>query len=72
MQYQQIIAKAWGNEIFRNKLIRDPVGTLKAEGVELPPGVDVKVVQETDKLMHFVLPAQPAGGLDKAVDFVIC
>jgi hypothetical protein len=71
MQYNQIVAKAWGNEMFRSKLIRDPLGTLKQEGVDLPPGVSVQVVEDTEKVVHFVLPKKPAGG-EQAEDFAVC
>ena len=72
MQYQQVVAKAWGNEMFKSKLMRDPAGTLKAEGLEIPAGVSVSIVQDTATTMHFVLPMKPAGGTGKAEDFVIC
>ena len=72
MQYNQIVAKAWGNEMFRQKLMRDPGGTLKQEGVDLPAGVDVKVMEDTDNVVHFVLPKKPAGGAGTAEDFMIC
>jgi hypothetical protein len=72
MQYQQVVAKAWGNDMFRSKLLRDPAGTLKAEGIVIPTGVEVKVMEDTATVMHFVLPVKPAGGSGKAEDFVIC
>ncbi len=71
MQYQQIVAKAWGNEMFRNKLVRDPGATLAQEGVSVPAGVQVKVVEDSAKVMHLVLPVKPAGA-DKPDDFAIC
>jgi hypothetical protein len=43
-------------------LLADPAATLKAEGVniEMPAGVTLKFVEDTDKLRHMVLPAKPA------------
>jgi Nitrile hydratase, alpha chain len=72
MQYNQIVAKAWGNEMFRRKLLKDPAGTLRDEGVDLPKGVEVKVVEDTPGRIHFILPVKPAGQVDAAVDFVVC
>jgi hypothetical protein len=37
-------------------LLAEPEGVLKAEGLELPYGVAVRVIQDTDKLMHLVIP----------------
>jgi Nitrile hydratase, alpha chain len=72
MQYNQIVAKAWGNDMFLSKLRRDPTGTLKQEGVELPAGAVVKIMEDSDSVVHFVLPKKPAGGAGKAEDFMIC
>jgi hypothetical protein len=72
MQYQQIVAKAWGNDVYRQRLLRDPKGTLTSEGVSLPDDVEVKVLEDTPKLVHFVIPVKPAGGGGEAEDFFIC
>jgi hypothetical protein len=72
MQYQQIVAKAWANEVYKQRLLRDPKGALRSEGVNLPDDVDVKVLEDTPKLVHFVLPVKPAGGGGEAEDFLIC
>ena len=72
MQYQQIVAKAWANDLYRQRLLRDPKGTLRSEGVDVPDGVEVQVLEDTAKLIHFVLPVKPAGGAGQADDFFIC
>ncbi len=55
----QIIAKAWADDAFKQKLLADAVGTLKKEGIEVPAGVDVRVVENTDKVFHLMLPPKP-------------
>jgi len=57
----QLIARCWSDENFRRKFVTDPLATLKAEGVdlEMPAGASLKVVQDTEDLAHFVLPAKP-------------
>ena len=72
MQYQQIVAKAWGNAVYKQRLLRDPKGTLRSEGVEVADDVEVKVLEDGPKLVHFVLPVKPAGGGGEAEDFFIC
>jgi hypothetical protein len=56
----QVIAKCWTDEGFKRKLLADPAATLKAEGVELPAGMSVKALENTDKVFHLVIPAKPA------------
>jgi Nitrile hydratase, alpha chain len=55
----QLIAKCWADEGFKQKVLADPAATLKAEGVELPVGVSFKVHENTDKVVHLVIPAKP-------------
>ena len=67
--YGKIIARAWREPAFKAKLIADPQAALKEAGVTFPVGVTVKVVENTDKHFHFVLPPKPAGELsDEALD----
>ena len=55
----QLIAKCWADEGFKRKLLADPAATLKAEGVELPAGLSIKALENTDKVFHLVIPAKP-------------
>ena len=59
----QIIAKCWADESFKQKLLADTMATLKAEGAELPAGLTVKAVENTDTVFHLVIPAKPSGDL---------
>ena len=55
----QLIAKAWADEAFKQQLLADPATVLKAQGLELPAGLTVKVLENTDQLVHLVLPPKP-------------
>ncbi|MBF0497970.1 MAG: NHLP leader peptide family RiPP precursor [Deltaproteobacteria bacterium] len=57
--YQKIIAKAWADEDFKQRLLSNPSGTLKEEGVEVPSGVEVCVVENTPTRQYLVLPPKP-------------
>ena len=67
---QQIIAKCWSDESFKQELLADPAATLKAEGVELPAGLTVKAVENTDKVFHLVIPSKPTDLSDDDLDGV--
>ena len=60
-QMGQLIAKCWADEAFKAKLLADPAAVLKAEGAELPEGLTIKAVENTDKVFHLVIPAAPDG-----------
>jgi nitrile hydratase alpha subunit len=59
----EIIAKCWADESFKQRLLADANAALKAEGVNVPAGVSIKVLENTDKVINFVLPAKPGGEL---------
>ena len=61
-QTGRIIAKAWADEAFKAALIADPVATLKAEGIPVPEGLSLTVVENTSAHLHIVLPSKPPEG----------
>jgi hypothetical protein len=68
---RRIVAKAWMDEGFKQRLLADPAAVLKEEGVETPPGIEVRVVANTETVFHFVLPVRPSRELsDEKLDSV--
>lgn len=58
-KWKEIVKAAWTNEAFRQALIENPVGTLKAAGMD--PGVgSVQIHENNGGTRHFVIPARPA------------
>ena len=43
--YRRLVAKAWDDEAFKQRLIATPAEVLKEHGVEIPAGVEVKVLE---------------------------
>ena len=58
--YAKIVAKAWADEAYKEELTANPIAVLASEGVAIPEGVEVQVVEEfresTDDVFYFVLP----------------
>jgi hypothetical protein len=70
-EFAKIIAKAWRDPAFKAELIANPAAALKAEGIDVPAGMTVTVVENTDKQFHLVLPPVPTDALsDEALDAV--
>jgi hypothetical protein len=59
-KWGQITAKAWTDANFKKRLLSDPVAVLKDYGVDLPPDVKIKVVEDTDTLHYLSLPPKPS------------
>ena len=68
--YGRIVAKAWADEAFKQRLLADPAAVLKAEGLAVPEGVELRLVENTDKVVHLTLPAKPAELSDEQLDDV--
>jgi hypothetical protein len=43
--FGRIVAKAWEDDAFKQRLMTSPVAVLKEHGMEVLPGVDVKIVE---------------------------
>ena len=52
-----VTAKYHGDPDFKALLDADPTGTLKEEGLEIPEGKEVKLLFNTESLLHLVLPS---------------
>jgi SagB-type dehydrogenase family enzyme len=63
----QLIARAWTDEPFKQRLVREPEAVLKEHGFELDPGsrLQLKVVESNDQVQHLYFPCEgelPDGG----------
>jgi hypothetical protein len=61
-----ILAKCWADASFKTQLLADPTAALKAEGIEVPAGCTVRVLENTDKVLNYVLPPNPNAELSDA------
>jgi len=67
-KYAKLVAKAWSDEAFKERLLSDSRAVLEAEGISVPPGVDVKVLEQTDTQLFVVIPKMPAGLVTGAIE----
>jgi len=59
-KWAQLVARAWSDERLKQRILADPVSVLREHGIELPHGVEVRVVEPTPDRMYFLLPPKPA------------
>lgn len=69
--HAKIIAKAWSDPAFKAKLMANPAVTLEAEGINVPAGVTVTVVENTKNHFHLVLPPKPSRKLSDSDEWAI-
>jgi Nitrile hydratase, alpha chain len=59
-QWSQLVARAWADPAFKQRLIADPAAVLKENGLLVPAGIKIIVVENTNKVLHLTLPLPPA------------
>ena len=64
----QLFAACWKDEALNALFMSDPKSVLKDYGLEVPDGMDVKVVENADNCVHITLPAPPPGKMDLSDD----
>jgi hypothetical protein len=56
----QIIKKSWEDDTFKKLLLSEPKKAIKeAFGVDIPAGIELKVVEESPSLYYLTLPPKP-------------
>jgi hypothetical protein len=55
----RVIAKAWADEDFREALMANPKAALRAQGIEVPEGLTLRVFENSDTVFNLVLPKLP-------------
>jgi hypothetical protein len=59
-KWSQLVAQTWVDENLKKRLKDNPAAVLQEYGLPVPEGVDVRVVESTDKVTYLMLPPKPA------------
>ena len=60
----RVVAAAWEDDDYKARLKADPASALAEQGLDIPDGIEVKVVENTDDVVYFTLPPEPSEVLD--------
>ena len=69
-KWGQIVARAWREPAYKQRLMADPAAVLREEGLAVPAGQQVRLVENTDQVLHLVLPQKPRDLSDEQLDHV--
>lgn len=58
-KWAEIIAKAWTDEAFKKRLLKDPQKILKENGIPLLPEMTYVIHENSEHETHIVLPLMP-------------
>lgn len=57
--WRSVVAQAWSDDSFKQKLIDNPNAVLAQSGVDVPEGVNIVVVENEADRVHLILPTRP-------------
>ena len=67
-QLADLFAACWKDEGVKQRFMADPKAVLAEYGMDVPDGMDVNVVENTDNTVHITIPAPPSGCQDLSDD----
>ena len=56
----RLFAACWKDEALKARFLSDPKAVMKEFDLDVPDGIDVKVVENADDCVHITLPVRPA------------
>ena len=56
-----LIAACWKDDALKQRFLSDPHAVLAEHSMDVPEGINVNVVENTDNTVHVTLPAAPVG-----------
>ena len=56
-----LFAACWKDDALKARFMADPKAVLAERGIEMPGGIDVNVVENSDNTVHITLPKDPTG-----------
>ena len=62
-QLASLFAACWKDEALKARFMADPKAVLAEYDMDVPDGMDVKVVENADNCVHITMPSPPAGHL---------
>ena len=57
----KLFAACWKDEALKARFMSDPKAVLAEHGIDVPAGINVNVVENTDNTVHITMPQSPAG-----------
>ena len=67
-QLAALFAACWKDEALKQRFMADPKAVLAEYGMDVPDGMDVNVVENTENTVHITMPAPPSGSMDLSDD----
>ena len=57
--YGALVKRAWSDEAFKQRLLADPIAVFNENGLTVPEGMQVRIMEDRDDVRHLPLPMKP-------------
>lgn len=57
--FAAVVERAWADGAYKARLLEDSTAVLREAGIRIPDGITVKVVENTENLVHVIMPPRP-------------
>ena len=61
--FAELFAACWKDDALKARFMADPKAVLAEHGIDVPDGINVNVVENSDNTVHITMPKAPAGHL---------
>lgn len=58
-QYSKVVEKAWKDESFKKQLLENPNDVFQKNGISVPEGITVNIIEDSENVRNFPLPVAP-------------
>ena len=58
-KWDRLVARVWADEAFKQYLKDEPAKVLKEYGLDVPTDLEIRVLENTDRVHYLTLPAKP-------------
>ena len=65
-QHQDFVNRLLSDQDLRARLLSEPARALREQGISVSPGAELRVVEDSAEVRHFVLPPNPNASLSDA------
>lgn len=62
LRWELLVADAWADPALKKRLLENPAAVLKERGMAVSAGKQIKVMEDSEKVEHLILPTRPAEG----------
>lgn len=58
-QHQDFVSRLFSDQALRARMLAEPASVLQEQGIDVPPGAEFRVVEDSADVCHVIMPPSP-------------